>query len=168
MTSDNQLRKLQEVLEPELLQVLPNSIFVQGDHHYLAFGYYDIRRDQHRWTVDRPRRDPKYFSTARIALSWCIAEKNNQHHVSGEIARLDAERVLLTADIETRQHLHARMSNPDLREAVTAKIASRRQRLQWVQTSLDKWISAAKYWQIRGFNNETSRTGRTPSHRTNR
>jgi hypothetical protein len=168
MTSDSQMRKLQEVLEPELLQVLPNSIFVQGDHHYLAFGYYDIRRDGHRWTVSRQRRDPKHFSSARIALSWCIAEKNHQHHVSGEIARLDAERVLLSADIETRCHLHTRMRNSDMREAVTAKLDSRRQRLQQVQTSLDKWISTAKYWQIRGFNNETSRTGRTSPHRTNR
>jgi len=168
MTSETDMRRLQQVLEPELLQVLPNSIFVQGDHHYLAFGRYEIQRDQHRWSVQRERRDPKYFTSARTALGWCIADKHCQHHVAAEIERLDEERSLLSADIETRQHLHSRMRDPGLREAVTAKIDSRRQRLNWVQTSLDKWITAAKYWQIRGFNNETSRTGRTSPHRTNR
>ena len=169
MKSTDHMRQLQQVLEPELLLVLPNSIFYNDDGSYLAFGRYTISRQaDHTWSVSQERRDPKQFSSARTALSWCIADKNRQHHVSAEIQRLDQERSLLAADIETRAHLHARIKGTDLREAVSAKITSRRQRLHWVQTSLDKWVSAAKYWQIRGFNNETSRTGRTPPHRTNR
>jgi hypothetical protein len=54
------------------------------------------------------------------------------------------------------------------REAVHSKIDSRKYRLRCIAEQLDKCINLAKYWQIRGFNNETARTGRTPPHRTNR
>jgi len=167
MSSAAKMRRLQQLLEPEILQILPNAILPQGDG-YLAFGRFQIEKQQDRWTVAQPLRDTRDFGSARAALSWCIAEKHQQHHISTEIQRLDREKSLLTADIETRAHLQSKIRDIRAREAVGAKIESRRQRLQWVQTSLDKWVNVAKYWQIRGFNNETSRTGRSPSHRTNR
>lgn len=167
MNSAATMHRLQQVLEPELLQILPDAILPQGDD-YLAFQRYLITKKQDQWMVIQDCRDPREFGSARTALSWCIAEKNNQSHVSMQIHQLDRERAMLLADIDTRGHLKSRIKDIHVRESVEAKIASRRQRLQWVQTSLDKWVNVAKYWQIRGFNNETSRTGRTTSHRTNR
>jgi hypothetical protein len=165
--NDVKMRRLQQVLEPELLQILPNSILPQDDG-YLAFGRYLIKKDSNRWTVCQDRRDPREFGSARTALSWCIAEKNQQYHVSSQIQKLDQERSMLASDIDTRSHLQLKIRDAHLREAVDAKISNRKHRLHWVQTTLDKWVNVAKYWQIRGFNNETSRTGRSPSHRTNR
>ena len=165
--NDVKMRRLQQVLEPELLQILPNAILPQDDG-YLAFGRYLIKKDSNRWIVCQDRRDPREFGSARTALSWCIAEKNHQYHVSSQIQKLDQERSMLASDIDTRAHLQSKIRDSHLREAVDAKISNRKHRLHWVQTSLDKWVNVAKYWQIRGFNNETSRTGRSPSHRTNR
>ena len=161
------MRRLQQFLEPELLQILPNAILPQ-DNGYLAFGCFLIQKSSSGWTVAQDRRDSRNFGSARTALGWCIAQKNHQYHVSSEIQNLDGERSMLAADIETRAHLRRSIKDPSLREAVGAKIAQRQHRLRWVQTSLDKWVNVAKYWQIKGFNNETSRPGRTPSHRTNR
>lgn len=167
MNPTAKMRRLQQVLEPEMLKILPNSILPEGDG-YLAFGCYFIKKNTDGWTVSQDRRDCREFGSARTALSWCIAQKNNQHHVSMQIQKLDQERSWLAADIDTRTHLQSKIRDSHLRESVDAKISSRRQRLHWVQTTLDKWVNVAKYWQIRGFNNETSRTGRLPSHRTNR
>jgi signal recognition particle GTPase len=102
------------------------------------------------------------------ALSWCIADKYQQHHLSTDIMRLEQQKLLLTADIRTRSTLNARIRSQDLRESVEAKIATRRARLQIVDERLTKCVNLAKYWQQRGFNNETARTGRTPSHRSSR
>jgi len=167
MNTTAKLRRLQQVLEPELLKILPDAILPQGDD-YLAFEQYLITKKQNGWMVMQDRKDPREFGSARTALSWCIAEKHHQSHVSVQIHQLDRERDMLIADIDTRSHLKSRIKDIHVRESVDAKIASRRQRLHWVQTNLDKWVNVAKYWQIRGFNNETSRIGRTPSHRTNR
>lgn len=164
---DRSMQKMQEVLEPELMSLAPNTILRDGDS-YLVFGQYTMQREAQHWIVAQSRKDPRQFGSARTALSWCIAEKYQQHHVSAEIVRLDSEKSLLTADISTRSYLRQRMKNSNLREAVDAKLDARRLRLHGVQTSLDKYVSMAKYWQIRGFNNETARTGRTPSHKTNR
>ena len=161
------MRRLQQFLEPELLQILPDAILAQ-DNGYLAFGRFLIQQSPSGWTVTQARRDSRDFGSARTALGWCIAQKNHQYHVSTEIHKLDAERSMLAADIEARAHLQRGIRDLGLREAVGAKISQRQHRLHWVQTSLDKWVNVAKYWQIKGFNNETSRPGRTPSHRTNR
>ena len=167
MKTHAKMRRLQQVLEPELLQILPNAILPQDDG-YLAFGRYFIQKTSDRWTVSQSQRDDRDFGSARTALSWCIAERNQQYHISMQIHKLDQERSMLAADIDARTHLQSRIRDAQTREAVGAKLVSRRHRLQWVQTTLDKWVNVAKYWQIRGFNNETSRTGRTPPYRTNR
>jgi hypothetical protein len=102
------------------------------------------------------------------ALSWCIADKYQQHNLSTNIMRLEQQKLLLTADIRTRSTLNTRIRSQDLRESVEAKLATRRSRLQQVDERLTKCVNLAKYWQQRGFNNETARTGRTPSHRSSR
>jgi hypothetical protein len=37
-----------------------------------------------------------------------------------------------------------------------------------VDERLTKCVNVAKYWQLRGFNNETARAGRSASHRPHR
>lgn len=167
MNSEQKLQKLQQVLEPELREMVANTIMSDGDR-YLVFGDYTMDRSQHGWTVMRTRRDPQEFASGRTALSWCIADKYQQYHVAAEIARLDREKSLLTDDIHTRSALRKQVKDLHKKEAIDAKLHARRSRLETVQTRLDKYVSLAKYWQIRGFNNETARTGRTPSHKTNR
>jgi hypothetical protein len=48
------------------------------------------------------------------------------------------------------------------------KVEHRREQLARVSDQLTKCVNLAKYWQIRGFNNETARTGRSASQRTSR
>ena len=167
MKRQDYLQRLQQVIEPELMRMLSNAILPEGTG-YLAFGRYHISGTAGTWTVDQPRRDSRAFSSARLALAWCIADKFQQHHITHEIIKLDTAKSMLTADIHVRASLQQHMRSQDLRSTVDTKLHSRRQRLQEIETRLDKCINLAKYWQIRGFNNETARTGRTPSHRSSR
>ena len=167
MKRQDYLQRLQQVIEPELMHMLSNAILPDGTG-YLAFGRYHLSRDNSTWTVAQTGRDARRFSSARSALGWCIADKYQQHHIKQQITNLDGERIMLTADIDVRAGLQQRMRSQDLRSTVDTKLHSRRYRLRQVETRLDKCINLAKYWQIRGFNNETARTGRTPSHRSSR
>jgi len=167
MKRQDYLQRLQQVLEPELMHMLSNAILPDGPG-YLAFGRYHLSRENSAWTVAQTGRDARGFSSARSALAWCIADKFQQHHIKQQITNLDSEKIMLTADIDVRAGLQQRMRSQDLRSAVDAKLHGRRDRLRQVETRLDKCINLAKYWQIRGFNNETARTGRTPSHRSSR
>jgi hypothetical protein len=71
----------------------------------------------------------------------------------------------LINDLAVRTALAERMRD---RTFVEAKIDTKRCRLQQLDFRLDKCVNLAKYWQTQGFNNETVRTGRTPSKRTSR
>lgn len=167
MNRQTALDRLQQLVRSDV-ETFKHNIIVGDDGHYLVFDRYEIRKDPQGCQVQKYHCDPKFFSTSRTALSWCIADKYNQVNLARMITRLDEEKQLLADDIAARQHLVKNIQDKHRREAVGNKIDSRRRRLREVSEQLDKCVNQAKYWQIRGFNNETQRTGRTSSHRTNR
>lgn len=164
MKTDKNLQRLQEIVEPGIGELIMNAIIPDGSG-YSAFGCYDIYSQSDRWYVAKTLRDPIEFSSSRTALGWCIADKYNQIQLSSDIARLDREKRMLSSDISVRAKLRDRITNPDLKETIDVKLSTRRHRLEYVESRLNKCVSHAKYLQIRGFNNETSRIRRTTSNR---
>lgn len=167
MKSEQTLQRLEEVLKPSLSEVLPNAILPTGNG-YEAFGEYEIMPESGRWQVHRSRRDPVEFSSSRVALAWCIAHKFHQLLLYMDIERLDREKLALVADLAVRTRLKERLKDPQTAEIVEAKLTTRRRQLEYIETTLTKCVNQAKYLQIRGFNNETARTGRPASNRTSR
>lgn len=167
MKSEQTLKRLEEVLKSSLSEVLPNAIIPSGDG-YEAFGEYEIMPESGRWQVYRDRRDPLEFSSSRVALAWCIAHKFHQTLLCVDIERLDDEKIMLVSDLAVRTRLKERLKDPQTAEIVETKLTTRRLRLEYVETTLTKCVNRAKYLQIRGFNNETARTGRPASNRTSR
>lgn len=167
MKTDTTFQRLEEVLKPSLSEVLPNSILPSGQG-YEAFGEYEIMPELGRWHVYRSHRDPLEFSSSRVALAWCIAHKFHQTLLCVDIERLDNEKAMLVADIAVRTRLKAQFKDPQTAEIVESKLTTRRHRLEFVETTLTKCVNRAKYLQIRGFNNETARIGRSASNRTSR
>lgn len=150
----------------DLAALAPNTILPDG-RGYLVFEIYSLQPDQQYWQV-RKRGEPVALMTGlKSAVSWCVADKYQQHQLSTEIMTLDQHKLLLESDISTRETLYKRRLTVD-KEAVAAKLAARKRRLEGVDQRLAKCINVAKYWQLRGFNNETARAGRTASHRTHR
>ena len=66
-------------------------------------------------------------------------------------------------DFDVRSNLVGKFKNSEHRTIVELKLRTRKDRLKLLDNELSKCINLAKYWQIRGFNNETVRTGRTTS-----
>jgi hypothetical protein len=167
MKKQQALERLAGLVGPDL-ELLKNNIIVKQENCYYVFDQYEIRAESGRFRTTRRSSDIGEFSSCRSAISWCIADKYNQRRLAGQIRNLDREKSMLLADIQTRDTLSRGLRDFARREAVLSKIDSRKYRLRCVTEQLDKCINLAKYWQIRGFNNETARTGRTSPHRTHR
>ena len=167
MKKHQALARLQQLIEPELLALERNIIIADGSG-FIVFGCYRIDPQSGHYHVSKHGLDRGEFCAVSTALSWCIADKYQKHDLSTGIMRLEQQKLLLQADIHTRSILSKGIRSRDLRESVEAKIATRKSRLQAVDERLTKCVNLAKYWQQRGFNNETARTGRTPSHRSSR
>ena len=161
MKRQQAIQRLEQIIEQDLCD-LEKTIILADGKRYLVFGKYRIEPEGDIWIVIKNTLKVGEFGEVRSAMSWCIADKYHQHGLRENISRLEKHRLMLKSDIKVRSGLKINS------EAVAMKIETRRYRLQQIDFQLDKCINQAKYWQIRGFNNETQRTGRTASHRTNR
>ena len=157
-----------EQLAQEGLDLVKNNMIWYEHGCYHVFGEYELELEKNGCVMRSRRHDSQRFGSVKTALSWCIATKFQRHGVASEIANLDQQHQIAAADLEVRSHLARRQSDPVRRETVMLKVQHRREQLAQVTDRLTKCVNLAKYWQIRGFNNETARTGRSPSQRTSR
>ena len=167
MSPQKAFHRLHDMVAQDLASLAPNTIIPEG-RGYLAFEIYSIQPEQGLWRVAK-RGDPQAIMTSvKSAVSWCVADKYHQHRLSTDIQDLDRQKLMLESDIAAREHMARRGRLSTSPDAVDAKIASRRWRLAQIDERLAKCVNVAKYWQLRGFNNETARAGRTTPHRTHR
>lgn len=168
MNKDLNLEKLARIVERDLPN-LENIAILKDSNEYMVFGCYRVIKQPKKHSVAVYKHSVllQEFSSLRTALSWCIADKHNQYTLSQDIIRLDVSKNMLESDLAVRQPLGLKITDPKLRESVMLKIDTRKRRLSEVTEQLDKCVNLAKYWQTRGFNNETARTGRTSTTRTN-
>lgn len=156
--------KLAILAESELPLLIDHVIIDQGNG-YRVFGKYTIKKDSQGYVVEVSTGWTGTFGTAKSALAWCIADKHNQLNLAKEIYQLDLNATRLRNDIQTRLGI-ARKTSGRFLETVETKISRRQEQSQAVENELSKCINSTKYWQLRGFINETARTGPTPSNRT--
>ena len=168
MSKNLDLEKLARIVERDL-PGLENIAIIKDSNEYVVFSCYRLVKQpkEHSVAVYKYNVLLNEFTSLRTALSWCIADKHNQYTLSQDIKRLDASKNMLESDLAVRQPLGLKISDPKLKESVMLKIDTRKRRLSQVSEQLDKCVNLAKYWQTRGFNNETARTGRTSTTRTN-
>jgi len=167
MKPQQALKKLQKLVSADLPDLERNAIIRDG-RDIVAFGCYKITPKNGMFFVTRWTNDIGEFSSSRLALSWCIADRYQKHKLSWDIKRFSEQQNLLLADLHTRSALLKNIQQPHWRENVELKVQRKRQRLQQIEIQLDKCVNLAKYWQLRGFNNETARTGRSASPRASR
>ena len=162
------LDRLLEMVKPDLPTIEKNAIVKDDDGSWLVFGRYRIDRYKSHYTVKRYLNTIGIFSNLRSALSWCVADKFGQYKLANDILHLEKQYHLLRDDLRVRSNLAAQIRQNDRYESVQIKLEQKKIRLRTIETRLDKCINLAKYWQLRGFNNETARTGRSASQRTSR
>jgi len=150
-------QKLADLVQRELPQLL-NQVIIDDGGKYRAFGSYLIESGTHGYTVTRGDDTVGTFSSSKSALAWCIADKNNQLNLAREIQNLDFTLTRLRNDIEIRGGI-AKTSRGQLWETAHVKTAQRYEHSRHIENELTKCINSAKYQQLRGFHNETARTG---------
>ena len=159
-------QKLAALAEQELPKLLDHVIIEDGEK-YRVFGSYVLRQTTQGCTLTYQDRPVGTFSSTRSAVAWCIADKNRQYNLANEIQHLDFTLLRLRNDIEVRGS-QAQKSYGTFWETVSAKAAHKRSQSLQIENELTKCINLAKYWQLRGSNNETARIGRNTPHKTNR
>ena len=158
--------KLAALAEKTLTPLLDKIIIDEGNQ-YRVFGTYTIVRNTDGFRVRYCGDLVGNFSASNSALAWCIADKNNQLNLARTIKNLDEQLIMQQQDIETRREMAKSSQSAAFFETVNNKIAYRQIRCRSLKDELSKCINRAKYWQLRGFSNETARTGRNTPNKTN-
>jgi hypothetical protein len=161
-------KEIDRAFRKEFPNITTNLIFQNTDGDYEVFGRYLIKKEINSCRVYCSATEMGIFSSTKTALSWCIANKYLQYNLAREILTLDNKLRLLSNDISARANIADRSKNLSFREVVEAKLESKIINKKQVEQQLTKCVNNAKYYQQKGFNNETVRTGRDQAIKTSR
>ena len=161
-------QKLERWAEQELRRNL-HTMIIDDDHGgYVAFGRYYLKPSSQAFEVyGLDDNLLGAFSDKRTAISWCVAEKHRRMGLAHEIANLDAQKQSIGADIHCAKLIAERGKNKQFVETVLTKLQPKIQQQISVNQQLEKCINLAKYLQLKGFQNETARTGHNQANYTN-
>lgn len=152
-------QQLEYIIKSELPGAEKNSIFRESNC-YSLFGTYKIYAKPPGYSVQQHGRDDRWFGSLKSAVSWCIAEKYRQFNLAREIEKSDDDTVRISNDIHVARAMLARISDSEYRWTAQLKLENKQAYLQQARDRLSKCVNAAKYFQIRGFNDELARTRR--------
>ena len=154
-------QKLERWAERELRHSIDKMILDDNSGGWVVFGKCHITPEQQVFNVWHYANFVGSFGSKRSAISWCIADKNNQASLSQQIKVLDFKKQFLDNDIACRTGLGKLSRSAEFREMVKTKLEPKVSLNSAVTAELEKCISSAKYIQLRGFSNETARTSHT-------
>lgn len=149
-------KKLEEFTKKELNNLAHNLVVSEGNCYFL-FGRYELQKLDHEVIVIKNDDTIGTFGNTKTAVAWCIADKYNKVNLAIQIKQLDQERTRYINDITVKRALAARSKDYTFKETMSVKLATQQIQYQSVDTELSKCVNLAKYWQYRGFNNETQR-----------
>lgn len=148
-------QKLAELAKQELPRLV-NNLIVKDDQGFDVFGKYRIRQERSMYYVSNESNDFGEFSSSRSALAWCIADKYKDYNLAIRIKQLEAIKIRYQNDIDVRARIGERIQSGPQWETINSKLSQRRSQAYTVEQELSKCIDRAKYYQIRGFSNETN------------
>jgi len=162
-------RKVQRWTEREARRKLHTMIIDDDRGGYVAFGRYQLRPEKTAVQVFIDNRlDQPEFSNKRTAISWCVADNYNHQKLAQIIHTLDQKKQDLLTEIQHgRARVHGSKSS-QFRELVSTKLELKQTQFSKINDQLEKCLNLAKYIQLKGFQNETARTGRNFQNKTNR
>ena len=164
--------KIDREISREILKEFPtlehNSIWKNSDGDYTVFGKYSIVKENTGYRVHCSLTDVGVFYSTKSALSWCIADKFKQYNVARDLMQLDSNLHHVTVDISARAAIGDCTKNTEQREIILTKLENKILKKKEIENRLAKCVNWAKYYQQRGFDNETARIGRTAANKTSR
>lgn len=163
MVSDNlrgrvteKASRLLNKIADELLNSNPNAIFRNGDS-IMAFADYEIVRESaNEYSIYRNDYLVETCSTCRIALTYCILDKNKRPVDAKHLVSLEQKLLGRQNEMMHYRHIASSSKVDDLRrEVVLHRLDSAKHEYNIIQKQLTKSINVAKYCQQKGFENET-------------
>jgi len=161
-------QEFDRMFRQEFPDSLTNLIFCTEEGNYRVFDRYLIVPEKPGYRVFCSATDVGLFGSTKSALSWCIADKHKAYNSARDILALDTKLTSLTNDINARANIADTSTDPKFRETIETKLESKIIRKKKVESELTKCVNWAKYIQLRGFNNETVRTGRNTAIKASR
>ena len=161
-------QEFDRMFRQEFPDSLTNLIFRTEEGNYRVFDRYLIVPEKPGYRVFCSATDVGSFGSTKSALSWCIADKHKAYNSARDILALDTKLTSLTNDINARANIADTSTDPKFRETIETKLESKIIRKKKVESELNKCVNWAKYIQLRGFNNETVRTGRNTAIKASR
>lgn len=150
--------KINSIAGSELSKILKNAI-IRDNNLVECFGYYQIVFKNNLWQVTKYSNFIENFESLRIAVSWCIADKSNEHVIGLQIKHCNKELLLRTAKLNLVSQFARQVYSTDKvrYEIAQNKLSEIKFRLRETKEQLNKLINQTKYIQIKGFNNEPPR-----------
>ncbi len=135
-----------------------NALFQEGDDIW-AFGRYLIHPTADGYQIFRGATLAAETGSSRVAISWCVADKLNRFHITQEMLWADRELEWRNSEIESYRNTLNVTQDQIKKYIITDRLADAMIKRRHAQERLNKCLNLAKYWQQKGFNDETSRTG---------
>jgi hypothetical protein len=164
----NSTQEFDRLFKQEFKDLIPNTIFELQKGVYEVFGKYRIIFEKQGYRVFCHATDIGVFNSTRTALSWCIADKYAKLNLARELLETDQKLGYLNNDIVVRTTIADRSKHWSFGDSVGTKLETKIIRKKQLENRLAKCVNWAKYYQQRGFNNETQRIGRSQPNKTSR
>lgn len=156
--SERQAQLMLERLTRDHLLNNPNAI-MRLDDQIRAFGKYTITKNQRSYQVYRSATLAAEPSSNRVAISWCVADKYGKDRLAQQLLMLDHEVERRQTEIAHYRHTLATSDDLMRKSVVSDRLFESQARLKYAQEHLEECLNLAKYWQQKGFNDETARIG---------
>jgi hypothetical protein len=154
---------LQQLAQEHLLNNT-NSI-VNSKDCLQAFGCYTVSLKHNLYHIYKNRVLVETVCSRKSALCWCIADKYKIEALANSIKNYDQDLDRKNSEIAHYKNvLHADVST-ERKSVIADRLFESVLKAKHIHKQLDKCVNQAKYWQQKGFNNETARLGIKPSDR---
>ena len=147
--------RLLNKIADELLNSNPNAIFRNGDS-IMAFADYEIVKEScDEYLIYRNDYLVETCSSCRIALSFCILDKNKMQMDAKHLVALEDKLIGRQSEMMHYRHVITSPNTDEFRrEVVLHRLDSAKSEYHLIQKQLTKSINVAKYCQQKGFDNE--------------
>jgi hypothetical protein len=137
---------------------LTRNLIVPGDRGYDLFGWYRVTTADNGFAVFYGTTQMSHFSSARAAVSWCIAHKYGRYEIATKLVETDQALSRLDNDIAAGSARLKSSTNAEFYDKVQVKLDHKIRLRGQMEIQLTKWVRWAKYQQQQGFKHETART----------
>ena len=162
-------RKLRSINKQKAAQVLaklahehlidnPNAIIDTGNT-ISVFGIYTIVKHPEDFTVYKNCVEQVVFNSAKHALSWCIFDKYRLLDAKKRIVECDKQ--FGYKQMEIMHYINCIKGSTDVfqKGVLFDRLYNSKSQAVAIKKQLNKCVNLAKYWQQKGFENETARLG---------